>query len=439
MGMPLAAQSLWLPASDPVGIARSGAGVAFGQSLEAAALNPALLVTLREGTSAFVAAGMELQSSQGTLGSNSNVNFSTDRNRFLPALGAAWRLSQDVTLGIKVDNPFMRHALFDSAYAGRFEALGMDLTTHRFEVQGAWSITPGWSVGASVGVTRVQYGFRNSVRVPVPANPLAAQSASNPTQGLLEVVAMEEGTKTLPSYALGFRWAINPRWTVAGAWQGSIQGTLGMKSKILTDAQRLVGVDGVGSPDVPAVTNAPIVLGQLTSGTGDGTLTLPGRATVGVRQRLNQTFTWEFDLRYVQGASTRIPGYPTVTGPSGTVTGGGMPGKFHSGYGFSLAGEMVLTKRLTGRMGVAMDPGLREDPSLEPTLGGARSASFSFGLGWRALGGEFNLGWQIRQAQDREVPTLDGRWDQNGYTTMNTLTRVEGMGHLWSLGFKKAF
>jgi hypothetical protein len=46
-GTALPAQGLLgVPASDPAGIARSGAGVAFGRSLEAASLNPALLVTL---------------------------------------------------------------------------------------------------------------------------------------------------------------------------------------------------------------------------------------------------------------------------------------------------------------------------------------------------------------------------------------------------------
>ena len=45
--LPVAAQSMALPAADPVGISRSGAQVAYGYSLEAAAMNPALLASLK--------------------------------------------------------------------------------------------------------------------------------------------------------------------------------------------------------------------------------------------------------------------------------------------------------------------------------------------------------------------------------------------------------
>jgi long-subunit fatty acid transport protein len=125
-----------------VGIARAGTGVAFGQSLEAAALNPALLVTLREDASAFLSAGMEMQSSQATLQSNSQVLFSTDRNRVLPAMGAAWKIRPDFFLGLKVDEPFMRHVDMPMAYSGRFEGQDLVLETHRIELQAGWSATP---------------------------------------------------------------------------------------------------------------------------------------------------------------------------------------------------------------------------------------------------------------------------------------------------------
>lgn len=439
LGTPLAAQTLWLPASDPVGIARGGAGVAFGQSLEAAAMNPALLVTLRDDASAFVAAGMEMQASQATIQSNSQVLYSTDRNRFLPALGAAWKVGPSLYVGLKMDNPFMRHALMPSTYTGRFEAQGMDLSTRRVEAQAAYAVTPGLSFGVSVGMTHVKYSFTNSVRVPVPGTPLAPVSGTNPAQGLLEVNVASEGSKYLPSYALGFRWAMNPRWTIAGAYQGSIQGTLPMKANLDASQKAMTGISGFGTPNAIAVPAALTLQDALTVTPGGGEITLPGRFTLGVRQRMTQTFTWEADLRYVLGGNTRLPGYATLSGPSGTVSGAGFPGDLHSGFGASLAGEVTFTKNLTGRLGLSTDPGLRKDATLDPVLGGARTAAFSAGLGWRVLKGEVSLGWQIRQSQDREVKNLDGRWGMAGLATTGTLTRVEGMGHLWSLGYKKAF
>jgi len=439
LGGPLSAQTFWTPASDPVGIARSGAGVAFGQSLEAGALNPALLVTLRDDASAFVSAGMESMSSQATLQSNQNVLYSSDRNRFLPALGAAWKVTPRFYVGLKMDNPFMRHAQFGQDYTGRFEGQGLELVARRVAFQGSFAFTPAFSVGVAVGVARVQYSFDNAVRVPVPANPAAPVSDANPAQGLLELNTLQKGNKTMPSYEVGFRWAINPRWTVAGAWQGPIKGTLGLSATVDGSRSRVTSISGFGDGDAVAVAAAPAVLAATTAAAGQGDVTLPGRVTIGVRQRLNQIFTWEADLRYVQGASTRIPGYSVVTSPSGPVTGSGMPGEYHSGFGLSLAGEMTITKTLTGRLGLSTDPGLRTDSTVEPLLGGSRNAAFSLGLGWKVLGGEVNIGWQIRQSQDRDVKNLEGLWALGGYSTTGTMTRVESMGHLWSIGFKKAF
>ena len=63
-------------------------GQAFGRSLEAASLNPALLPTLEDRVSAYLAFGMELQEGQTSLQSNQRVLVGADRNRFLPAFGA---------------------------------------------------------------------------------------------------------------------------------------------------------------------------------------------------------------------------------------------------------------------------------------------------------------------------------------------------------------
>jgi len=440
LSLPMAAQTLWVPASDPVGIARAGTGVAYGTSLEAGSLNPALLVTLRENASAFVSAGMDMQSSQSTLQSNSQVLFSSDRNRFLPALGAAWKVTPTFYMGLKIDEPFLRHVQMPDQYSGRFTGQNLNLTTHRVELQGSWAATPALSFGLSAGVTRVQYSFENSVRVEVPDNPaLASNATGNPVRGLQEVSLIQQGNKILPSWTLGFRWAINPRWTLAGTYQGAIRGTLPLTGRVDTTHGELVGISGFGPADGSAAAAAPVVLGASTLTPGSGTLALPGRLTLGIRQRVNQIFTWEGDLHYVQGASLLLPGYATLATPSGTVGGSGFQGNLHSGTGLSLMGEMNLSKNLTLRLGVSQEAGLREDPYLEPLLGGGRCSNFAGGLGYRMWGGELNVGWMTRISQYRDVKGLDGAWSENGYSTTGTLTRVSDMGHLWSVGFKKVF
>ncbi|HLP30710.1 MAG TPA: hypothetical protein VK150_05065, partial [Geothrix sp.] len=65
--LPVAAQGMALPAADPVGIARGGAQVAYGYSLEAASTNPALLASLKEKAGFHVAFGIEASSIQQSL------------------------------------------------------------------------------------------------------------------------------------------------------------------------------------------------------------------------------------------------------------------------------------------------------------------------------------------------------------------------------------
>jgi long-subunit fatty acid transport protein len=431
---PLAAQSWELPASDPVSIARSGTGVAFGNSLEAASLNPALLATLRDGLSAYVAYGMEMQAAKATLQNNGNVLYSSDRNRSIPALGAAWRIGPATVLGFKIDEPFMRHAQMPLAYTGRFLGQAFDLKTRRMELQMGWAATPNWAFGASLGATQIQYGWDNQVRSVV------STPGTGPL-GLMETDLHQRGSKLAPSYSLGFRWAPNSRWTLGGTYVGSMKTALPLTASygslppsyytLTGNAPAPTGTSGAGVQQMATTVLNP----------GNGDITLPGKLTLGVRQRVNQVFTWEADVRYVLGAQTTLPGHPSAT-PAGaaTINSPGQVNVFRNGFGITLMGELTLSKDWTLRIGAALDPPLRADADVEPVVGGAKSSGLSGGFGYKAFGGELSLGYQYRQSQNIDTPNLDGAWKNTGFATNPaSVTRVEGMGHLWSVGFKRAF
>ena len=105
----------------------------------------------------------------------------------------------------------------------------------------------------------------------------------------------------------------------------------------------------------------------------------------------------------------------------------------------SLMGELTLSKLWVLRMGASLDPALRSDESVDPLVGGAKTAGLSAGFGFKCLGGEVNAGYQYRQSQDVDVAGLEGTWTAAGYGTTPSSTRVEGMGHLWALGYKRVF
>lgn len=447
----LAAQSWSVNASDPVGIARSGAGVAYGNSLEAAALNPALLGSLRDHASAFMGVGQELEITQVTLQANGINNPSTDRNRFLPSFGAGWRTEGPWSFGVKLDEPFMRHLrmpvqnpvqayqLVPLLIPSRFEGQAFGMETHRLEAQAAWSTSPNWSFGASLGATQIQYRWANMVRIPVTENVSQPVSATNAAMGLMELGVAQDASKVVPSYSLGFRWAINSRWTLGGAYVGAMSARMDLRAKPAGIAPIYTAINGYGLPAVGVSAFGP-ALGALTAvRAGSDRLVLPGKLSLGVRQRVNTLFTWEGDVRYAFARRTEVPGYPTLTGPDGTVSGAGLSRDFKNAPGVSLMGELTLGKRWVLRMGVSQDGGTRATSDVEPMLGSAEAFTASAGFGYKVFGGELNLGYQFRKSQTQQTPALDYVWNLNGQTGQGGTTQVEGMGHLWSIGFKKAF
>jgi len=435
---PLAAQSLWLPASDPVGIARSGTGVAFGQSLEASTLNPALLVTLRDKSSAYLGLGMDMASAQTTLQSTQRSLFSSERNRLLPSLGAAWKANERLSFGLKLDQPFLRHAELPLESTIRFLGRSIDLGAQRLEIQAAWALSSGISFGAGLGVARISYDSSVNLRTQVLTDPTLPAGPTNPAIALAEVRAQQEGSATVPSFSLGFRWAISPRWTLAGTHQGALRGDLSLSASQAQDLPFFVNPGGNGAAPLGIEAQTANTLAQLQFHPGSGRVALPGRTTLGVRHRVNQFVTWEFDVKHIQGASLELPSSPILMGPGG-IASTQVDGGYRSGFGASLMGEATLGRDWTLRAGASLEPALQEDSRVNPLISGSRSAAFSIGAGYRIWGGELNAGFQFRQNRDVDSSLMEGAWDSAGYRTTGTKTRVEGMGHLWSIGFKRSF
>ncbi|WP_243303366.1 OmpP1/FadL family transporter [Geothrix oryzisoli] len=438
--LPLAAQSMALPAVDPVGIARSGVQVAYGYSLEAATTNPALLASLREKSSFYLAAGMEFSGIQQSLEANQRTVFSFDRNRAIGGFGLATRLSPKLTLGLKLDEPFLRHArLLDDA-PSRYLGDGIDLSARRLEGQAAWTLNPNMSIGLGLGVARLGFESSSVMRLGVPLVPSDPVSATNPVQGLVEQRVAQSGNKVVPSYSLGFRWALNPRWTLAAAHQSGLKGDLDLHAGYRDASLGLYANDGLSAAPIGVAPRAVELLAASTPVKGSsGTLELPSQTTLGIRHRAHPMVTWEADLRWTS-AGLRMPAFAQVATPSGPVTAPAeLPqGKSHLGFGASV--EVELGKFWTLRSGLFLDQRSVDESTAEPLLGGARTAAFSIGAGYKVWGGELSIGYQFRQSEDQDTRRLTGDWAASGFepTPINRV-RMEGMGHIMALGFRKSF
>jgi len=443
----LQAQTIWLPGSDPVNIARSGVGVAFGRSLEACSLNPALLVTIRSPRSAYLSAGMEMQSTQLTLPSNERVLFSGDRNRFISALGANWRVTPKLALGLKVDMPFMRHLEVPKESSSRFYGQAMDLGSLRTEFQAAYAINEAFSAGLSLGMTRLNYASAVSLRVLVPndvSSPASAnQTGANPVEALLEIPVRQSGSVSALSYGVGFRYAYSSRWTFGGSYQSGVKGRPNFAASLISRDLNPDDIYGIG-PNTPPLVGAEqqaleLLNNHITANPGAGDIAMPYKIQIGVRHRYNQLMTWEVDLRYTGASVMEIPAQPSINTPSGLASTRETSYNFKDGLAVSGMLDINLNRNWVARGGFSIDSGLRKNDEVDAMLGGAKSAGFSIGFGHQIFGGELSVGYQYRQAMDRETNGLEGTWTLNGLRHTGTLTRVENMGHLWSFGFKRSF
>jgi long-subunit fatty acid transport protein len=437
----LKAQAIWLPGSDPVNIGRAGAGVAYGRSLEAASLNPALLATLQAPKSAYLSFGMEMQSTQLTLPSNERVLFSSDRNRIVSAFGAGWRASPKLALGFRVDTPFSRHSELPLESSSRFFGQAISMEALRAELQASYAVTEAFSLGLSAGMAQLGYSSSVSLRALVPTDPGLPASDSNTVGALLETLARQKGSVLVPSYTIGFRYAATSRWTFGGSFASGLKGRPGLTASLPSRDLHLYNTRGDDSPPPlhGSEESARAVMAAIAPYAGDGDISLPYKIQAGVRNRYNQFMTWEFDLRYYGSSAIKMPDHAGLDTPSGRAHTLERDFGFKDCLALSAMMEINVNRYWTGRAGIAYDNALRKGQEADAMLGGARSVSYSIGLGYMVFGGEMSVGYQIRQAQDREINGLEGRWDRSGLMPTGSLTRVEGMGHLLSFGFKKSF
>jgi long-subunit fatty acid transport protein len=336
----------------------------------------------------------------------------------------------------------MRHADLPEESSSRFFGKAIDLKTYRAEAQAALAVNDAFSLGISAGLTRMDYASAVSLRALVPMDPAKPYDiVSNPAEALMETVVRQAGSATAFTYGIGLRYAITSRWTVGGSYQSGVKGRPGFAATIPSRVINLFHPSGYKTPLPPLGTEdkAQVVMDAIEAHPGGGRLALPSRIQVGVRNRFNQLMTWEVDFRYIGISSTKIPAQPWISTRSGDVSTLNRDYVFRDGMAYSGMIEISLGKVWVSRCGFSLEPALRSGEEVDAMLGGSRSAGFSIGFGYQVFGGELSAGYQFRQAQDKESNGLEGSWSDSGLRHTGTLTRVEGMGHLLSIGFRKSF
>jgi long-subunit fatty acid transport protein len=348
-----------------------------------------------------------------------------------------------LALALKLDSPFLRHAELPKESSSRFFGQAIDLKTQRAELQIAGAVTEAFSVGASIGVTTLDYASAVSLRALVPNVVGTLVDEENPAEALVEATVRQEGSASAVSFGAGFRYAINSRWTLGGSFRSGVKGRPDLVAFIPQQDLGIYNTRGFDAPPPPIgiEEQARAVIDGSKVLPGSGELALPYRVQIGARHRFNQLMTWEVDLHYIGSSAILLPSQPELDTRSASAPVATLAREYEYVDGFGISGmmEVSLGRDWVVRCGFALDPGLRGGGEVDMALGGAKSAGFSAGCGFRVMGGEVCAGHQFRQAMDTEAKGMEGVWSASGLRSTGTLTRVEGMGHLWSIGFRKNF
>jgi long-subunit fatty acid transport protein len=270
-------------------------------------------------------------------------------------------------------------------------------------------------------------------------DPTLPPSTTNPSNGLLETGALEKGSGIAPALTAGFRYALNPRWTIGGTIQGPLRSKVSLDAGLDGRPTATYANDGYGAPQVGTDAAAAVLQGRLSPQAGSGDLQLPLRATLGIRQRVNQLLTWEVDARYTGSKDFQTPSNPQLGAPGSTISAPQVAVNRKNSVGITAMGELSLDKRWTIRAALGTDTGWTDDASVTPLFSGAKTATFSTGFGYKNWGGELLFGYQFRQSQDLDSPYLDGVWSRTGFRSTGSTVRVENMGHLISIGYRRSF
>jgi long-chain fatty acid transport protein len=387
----------------------SFAGVAAGGALSSMFWNPAIMTQFAGKAFEGDVTGIIPKSSQSYTNSSLNtllggplpayrqgVENSGD-SAVVPSSYSSWQINDRLWIGLSVNSPFGLSVSFPQAWAGAGYGQSADLKSFNFQPAIAYKFSDliSVAVGAQVQYMTVNYD---------------ALAAAGPTP----TIANLNGKGFGYGFTAGITITPTPT-TVIG-----------------------VGYRSALDQDIEGTLNSP-TLGSL-AGSISTTLKLPDMVTVGLRQRIGDSFTLLAGFEWTNWS--RI-GSPVVTTPSGTARISGspvvLPFEYSDGYFYSLGGEYILNPSLTLRAGIGFEQSPITDSVRTPRLPDNDRVWYSAGLSYKPpqfRGVTFDLGYSFIDVTDTPINIGPGTGNPWTNSTGVYTGSAESHVHILSVGFR---
>jgi long-chain fatty acid transport protein len=165
----------------------------------------------------------------------------------------------------------------------------------------------------------------------------------------------------------------NPNTEIALGYRSQVDLNLGGNLLFPTIPAAIVPLLGARGPFLSAVSGTSV-------GIGNGKTTLPDQANIGIRQRLNDTFTLLGTVEWTHWSTVQNIAFNFTTGPGAGTPATNLTFNYRDGWFFSLGGEYQWDPKTTFRAGIGYELSPVTDAVRDTTLPDNNRWWFSAGV-----------------------------------------------------------
>ena len=275
---------------------------------------------------------------------------------------SAYRLSPQWFLGLSVNTPYGQTTGTSPAWAG--QQLGTRAQIVSIDVNPiiGYKVNDWLSIGAGPRALWLQGRLSSAI---LPPGATALVGSTLPTQ----LKADDYGF----GFSAGATITPGPNTEIALGYRSQVSLDLGGSILFPTVPAALVPLLGAKGPFLAAVSGTPV-------GIGNGQTTLPDQASLGLRQRLTDTFTLLGTVEWTHWSTLQNIAFNFTNGPAAGTPATNITFNYRDGWFFSAGGEYRINERYTLRAGIGYEVSPVTDAVRDTTLPDNNRWWFSAGV-----------------------------------------------------------
>ncbi len=348
----------------------AGAFVGLANKPSAVYLNPAGIIQLK-GThlslgTTYISPMTEFIGPDGNFSTTSELKkrFFTPINFYL-----THQLTDRLTFGFAINNPFGLGTEWDDNWVGRYSAVKTEVRTFNFTPVIAYKFSEKFSasVGISISYADVLIGRKLQGLLP---NPI--QDPQHPFLIFPDAAIEMKGDDLSYGFIAGILFKATDNFSIGASFKSSIKYTMEGEAKLEFDPQTDQVAKQVGSLAFP-------------SGNIEAPLTVPYVFTIGIAYKANENFTVTSDFQY-NGWSTYDKLAITFKNWKNPKTGTNQMVSvrdYENSYILRFGAEYLVSKNTALRGGIFYDKNPVKDERLDATLPDADRIGLNFGFGYK--------------------------------------------------------